>query len=68
MVSIGGAENRVRQIDFVETDPIDLSNVVGERTFHVNTFADDPQIRIESPAQVTVKVVMEKVAAGALPQ
>jgi len=67
-VSISGAENRVRQIDFVETDPIDLTNVVGERTFHVNTFAGDPQIQIESPALVTVKVLMERVATGEPPE
>ncbi len=67
-VSIAGAENRVRQIDFVETDPIDLTNVVGERTFRVDAFVGDPQIRIESPSLVTVKVVMERPAAGEAPK
>lgn len=59
-LKIGGPEGRVRNIQAVQTDAIDVSKVFGEEQVRVNTYAADPQVRFESPPVVTVKVWMEK--------
>lgn len=51
-----GPESHVRRAVAAETDVIDLSGVTGERAFKVNVFVDDPQLRFETPPQVTVVV------------
>jgi len=51
-----GPESRVQQVGYVETDPLDLSAVVGVEEFQVHTYAPDPQVRFESSPLVTVKV------------
>lgn len=60
-LTIVGPESRVAQIQSAETDPIDLTNVVGEREFRVHTFVGDPQVRLESSPEVIVRVEMEKI-------
>jgi hypothetical protein len=61
---IVGPESRVRQINYVETDPIDLSRVIGEAQFHVHTIVPDPQVRFASSPEVNVTVNLEKNARG----
>jgi YbbR domain-containing protein len=63
-IQIVGPESRVNQVQFAETDPIDLDTVIGEREFRVHTFVSDPQVRLESTSIVVVKVFMEKIPAG----
>ena len=65
---IAGAESRVNQIDFVETDPIDLASVVGAREFRVQTFVSDPHVRFESSPVVTVRIAVEKTQPGEAPR
>ena len=57
---ITGPESRVRSIDAVTTDPIDLSNVVGKTEMRVHVSVGDPQVRLRSDPQVHFKVTLEK--------
>jgi YbbR domain-containing protein len=63
-LKIAGPESRVRQIQFVETDPIDLSHVIGKAQFQVHTFLSDSQVRFVSPPVVQVSVTLEKTVQG----
>ncbi len=57
---IAGPEAPVKAIQKAETDAIDLSGVTGTTEIRVNAFIADPQVRLESPAMVTVRVTIEK--------
>ncbi|MCX6636212.1 MAG: CdaR family protein [Acidobacteria bacterium] len=60
-VRVIGPESRVNHIEAVQTDPIDLSNVVGESSFEVHTYVADSQVRLDSSPVVRVKVLLEKI-------
>jgi YbbR domain-containing protein len=64
VLKIVGPESRVRQISYVETDPIDLSRVIGNAQFRVHTFVPDPQVRFVSSPDVEVQINLEKTARG----
>jgi YbbR domain-containing protein len=55
-----GPESRVALIDVVSTDPIDLSDVVGGRSFRVTAYLPDPYTRFEHDPSVSVEVQMRK--------
>lgn len=55
-----GPESRIALIDVVSTDPIDLTEVVGGRSFRVTAYLPDPYIRFEQDPSVTVEVQMRK--------
>jgi hypothetical protein len=57
---IVGPASRVAVIKSVDTDPVDVSPVVGSQEFRVNAFVDDPYVRFDSSPQVTVTVSMRK--------
>jgi YbbR domain-containing protein len=57
---IAGAENRVRQVESAQTDPIDLSGVIGRTELRVHAYVADPQVRFEGASAVTVNVAVEK--------
>lgn len=57
---IAGPAAPVTAIQKAETDAIDLSGVTGSTEMRVNTFVADPQVRLESPSMVTVKLTIEK--------
>jgi hypothetical protein len=57
---IAGPEQRVQQTGSAETDAIDLSYVTQTSEFHVSAFVADPQVRLESPPTVTVKMTIER--------
>jgi len=63
-LSVIGPESRVRQVGYVETDPIDLSRTIGEAQFRVHTFVPDPQVRFVSSPEVEVIINVEKTAQG----
>jgi YbbR domain-containing protein len=63
-VRLRGPEQRMRDFTQVKTDPIDLSGVVGAKEFRTNINVGDPQIRMETPTPVTVKVTLAKVTPG----
>ncbi|MEO7142934.1 MAG: CdaR family protein [Bryobacteraceae bacterium] len=58
---IGGPEDRVRQIEFAQTDPVNIGNVSGKAQFRVNSYIADPQVRFESSPMVTVRVIVERI-------
>jgi YbbR domain-containing protein len=59
-LSITGPEARVTTTQKAETDALDLSSVTDTAEIRVNTFIADPQVRLESPPMVTVRVTVEK--------
>ena len=65
MVRIRGPEERVKRIDQVMTDPIDLSAAVGEQEFRTHVNVGDPQVRLEVPTVITLKVTLEKISPKA---
>ena len=57
---ITGPEQRVRQIEFAQTDPIDLSAVDGTREFKVHAYVADTHVRFESSPEVKVRLQVER--------
>lgn len=57
---IRGPEERVKSIARVALDPVDLSGVVSQAEFHTHVNIGDPQVRLEAPGTVTLKVTLEK--------
>ncbi len=55
-----GPETRVSLVDHVTTDPIDLSEVVGSRSFRSTAYVPDPYLRFEGHPEVNVEVRMRK--------
>jgi YbbR domain-containing protein len=55
-----GPAARVDQIEYAETDPVDIPWQPGEKTIRVHVFAGDPQVRFESSPMVTVKALVER--------
>jgi YbbR domain-containing protein len=60
-VRIVGPESRVTRVEAVQTDPIDLSDVVGESWLEVQLYVADSQVRLASSPIARVKVVLERV-------
>ena len=61
---IAGPESRVRNVDALETDSLDLSDTVATEEFRVHAFAGDPQVRIDGDSRVRVRISVRKSAAG----
>ena len=59
-VRIRGPEERVKAIARVDTDPVDLSGVVGQKEFRTAVNLRDAQVRLEVPTAITLKVTLEK--------
>jgi YbbR domain-containing protein len=59
-LTVVGPESRVNLIDVVSTDPIDLSDVVGGRSFRVTAYLPDPYVRFDRDPSVSVEVQMRK--------
>lgn len=59
-VRIVGPESHVQPIEFVSTDPIDLSNVIGHVEMRVHINVGDPQVRLNPVTQVRFNVTLEK--------
>lgn len=59
-LKIAGPENRVRQVESAQTDPIDLAGVISRADFRVHAYVSDPQVRFEGSSMVTVRVTVEK--------
>ncbi len=67
-VQIRGAQDRVQAIHEIKTDPMDLSGISGEKTFHTHLNIGDPQVRlVAAPADITVQVTLEKITNGGAP-
>jgi YbbR domain-containing protein len=57
---IVGPKSRVQAVQYVETDPVELTGVTRELETGMNTFVDDPQVRIDGDSHVRVRVVLER--------
>src|SRR5258708_3791075 len=57
---IRGPEERIKKIDRVPINPVDLSGVISQEEFHTQVNVGDPQVRLEVPTAVTLKVIVEK--------
>jgi len=55
-VTIVGPESRVRRVEFVETDPVELAPTAGEQSVRTHAFLRDPELRLESNGVLTVRV------------
>jgi YbbR domain-containing protein len=62
-IRIRGPEERVKRIDRVWTDPVDLSGVVSSAEFHTNVNVGDAQVRLDAPSTITLKVTLERTAS-----
>jgi YbbR domain-containing protein len=60
VLRIVGPESRVRDVHAVETDPIDLSSVVGRAEFHLYCYIPDPQVRFEETQRAKVTITVRK--------
>jgi|SRR5580704_3328184 YbbR domain-containing protein len=57
---IRGPEQRVRNIDHVTSDPVDLSGVISQAEFHTHVNIGDPQVRLEAQTSVALKINLER--------
>jgi YbbR domain-containing protein len=61
-VRLRGSEGRLRAINQVRTDPLDLTGVAGEKVFHTHLNIGDTEVRIiDNSAEATVRVKLEKI-------
>ena len=64
-VRIRGPQDRMESIHQIKTDPMDLSGATGEKVFHTHLNVGDPQVRlVDAPADITVRVTLQKIANG----
>jgi YbbR domain-containing protein len=61
-IRIRGPQERLKRIDRVWTDPVDLSGVVSSAEFHTHVNVGDAQVRLDTPAAITLKVTLERTA------
>lgn len=61
-IRIRGPEERVKRIDRVWTDPVDLSGVVSSAEFHTHVNVGDAQVRLDAPTRITLRVTLERTA------
>jgi YbbR domain-containing protein len=57
---IRGPEQRVKSITHVTLDPVDLSGVISQAEFQTHVNLGDPQLRLEVPSTVRLKIIVEK--------
>ena len=65
-IRVRGPEERVKRIDRVWTDPVDLSGVVSSAEFHTHVNLGDAQVRLETPTVISLKVTLEKTMTQAV--
>jgi YbbR domain-containing protein len=63
-LKVTGPESRVQLLESAQTDPIDLSSIVGQSEFRVHAYITDPQVRFEGSPVVTVRVNVLKTAVS----
>jgi YbbR domain-containing protein len=67
-VLIAGPESHAQRVQYVETDPIQLSGVSGVASFHVQVYVPDPQVSLDEPGPVSVRVEVEKIPPKLVPK
>ncbi len=59
-LGVVGPASAVRHTETLETDPVDISGVVGRAQYRVNTYLPERLERFQSSSHVTVQVVVKK--------
>lgn len=59
-LTIVGPADRVALVEQIGTDPVDLTGVIGPRSFEAAAFVTDPYVRFQGPARVRIEVRMRK--------
>lgn len=59
-IRVHGPQERVKLVDRVWTDPVDLSGVVGSAEFQTHVNVGDAQVRLDAPGTVSLRVTLEK--------
>ena len=59
-LKVVGPESRVALLDYVTTDPIDLSRLIGSASYPRTAYLEDPNLRFENLQSVRVNVEMKK--------
>lgn len=59
-IRIRGPEGTIKNVTMVATDPLDLSAVVGTAQFRTHVNLGDPQVRVENPSPIAVKVTLQR--------
>jgi YbbR domain-containing protein len=57
---IVGPESAVRRTQSLATDPVDISGVVSDAQYRVNTYLPERLVRFQGSSYVTVRVVVKK--------
>jgi len=57
---VRGPEQRVRNMNHVSLDPVDLSGATSQAEFITHVSIGDPQVRLEVPSAVVLRVTLEK--------
>jgi YbbR domain-containing protein len=59
---IRGPEERVKSMTHVTLDPVDLSGVISQAEFTTHVNVGDPQVRLEVPGSVKLRVTLERIS------
>jgi YbbR domain-containing protein len=62
-VRLVGPESRVREVESVETDPVDLTEIHDSEEFLVQTYVADPQVRVDGDGRVAVRVQLSRIGS-----
>jgi len=65
---VSGPESRVTLVTSVQTDPIDLTGIVGERGGQVHVFTGDPQVDPQGPGRVNYNLTVQKTTSKEIKQ
>jgi hypothetical protein len=57
---IVGPESAVRRTQLLSTDPVEISTVVSDAQYRVNTYLPEPRVRFQGSSHVTVRIVVKK--------
>jgi YbbR domain-containing protein len=63
-LEVVGPESRVEHVDVAATDALDLAGKVGNAEYRVPVYVTDPQVQVQLPAVVNVRIVLEKIPAA----
>jgi YbbR domain-containing protein len=63
-LAVAGPASRVAHVNRVETDPIDWKPMPGVAEYSGNAYVNDPRVRFQDPARVTVKVTVGESGAN----
>jgi hypothetical protein len=66
-LKVAGPASRVTLLDFVTTDPIDVSTLIGGGSYSVNAYLEDVYLRFENLKAVRVHVSMKRTGVPGRP-